>query len=262
MKMLISNEWNRMIKGKEFWITLFIGCGISVWHFVQNVLPMQNVVNGLPYNAYVAWIGASARAMQSYWFFLILPLLAVIPYAGTVYDDVQSGYYRSIMLRSSRKKYFVSKGIMVILSGGICVSVPLILNFVLTATQLPLLRPDPYIAIGPATSELGCEFFYQHPFAYTMMYLLIDFMAGGMIALAAATLCYMVSHKLLALLLPYVVYYGLYSLCGIFNTHIYAPNFFLLPGMGIEHINTVLLMIAVTVFIFAGYAWKEYKFEG
>lgn len=261
MKQLLKNECSRIFRTKEFWIILVIGCGISVWHFFKNVYHIWPMNPALPTNVYTSWIGASSYAMQSYWYYMIFPLLAVMPFAGTFYDDLRSGYIKSVLLRCSRKKYFTGKGIAVFLSGGVSVTVPLVLSFILTATQMPALRPDPYTAIGPATSYFGSTLYYLHPLMYTMVYLLFDFCMGGILAVGAMLLCYRVSNKFVALLIPYALYYALYCLGGIFDTNVYSPNLFLIPGFGIEKVGSILLSIGVTVFVMIIYIWRGKHYE-
>ena len=210
MGTLLKNECRRICREINFKVALIFGCGIAVWHFWQNILTKEMGGWELPQNVYVSWIGASSYMMQSYWYFLIFPLLAVIPFAGTFYDDLKSGYMKNVLLRCSRKEYFMGKGIAVFLSGGMSVTIPLVLNFILTAMFRPLILPDPYIAIGPLTAEIGSELYYLHPMVYTMIYLLFDFFVGGIFALSASVFCYKANYKFVALLIPYIIFYFLY----------------------------------------------------
>ncbi len=262
MGTLLKNEWRRIFRGMNFKAALFFGCGIAVWHFWQNVWCMEMGEWELPQNVYVSWMGASSYRMQSYWYFLIFPLLAVIPFAGTFYDDLKSGYMKNVMLRCSRKTYFMGKGMAVFLSGGMCVTIPLVLNFILTAMFRPLTLPDPYVAIGPLTAELGSELYYIHPMVYTIIYLMFDFFVGGMLALSVSIFCYRANYKFIALLIPYVIFYFLYCLGGILNTSVYSPNYFLIPGMGIEKVDSLILILASSIIVLAIYHWKGKRYEG
>lgn len=261
MGTLLKNECRRIFQEINFKVALIVGCGIAVWHFWQNVLTKDMEGWEIPQNVYVSWMGASSYMMQSYWYFLIFPLLAVIPFAGTFYDDLKSGYMKSVLLRCSRKEYFIGKGIAVFLSGGMCVTIPLILNFILTAMFRPLTLPDPYIAIGPLTAEMGSELYYLHPMLYTMIYLMFDFFVGGIIALSASVFCYRTNYKFVALFIPYIIYYFLYCIGGICNTNVYSPNYFLIPGMGIEKADSLILVLIITVTVLVTYLWKGKHYE-
>lgn len=261
MKALLKNECIRMFRGIDFKVSLLLGCGIAVWHFWQNILNQDMQLMEVPQNVYVSWIGASSYWMQSYWYFLILPLLAAIPFAGTFYSDLKNGYMKSVVLRCGRRNYFMGKGAVVFLSGGISVVVPLVLNFILTAMFRPMTLPDPLISIGPLTYQIGSSLYYLHPLLYTILYMVFDFFAGGILALSAAVFCYAANYKFIALLMPYIIYYLLFCLGGIFHTNAYSPNYFLIPGMGIESVNSIILVAVVTIIVVTVYVWKGKRYE-
>lgn len=253
---VLRNELKRMLRGTELKAALILGCGIAVLHFWQNVYQREMMNISMPETVYDKWIGAGAYAMQSYWYFMVLPLIAVLPYAGAFFDDRKSGYIKSVLLRCSRKVYFLTRGIAVFLSGGFTVTLPLILNFLLTAAYRPAIGPFPYIGIGPASYCIGSDFYYRHPLAYIGIYLLFDFVAGGTVALCSALLGYVVSYRALALFIPYGIYYLLFTIGNIVDTIVYSPNYFLIPGMGVQKINSILMVFAVTVLSALVY-WKK-----
>lgn len=261
MQTLLKNELKRMFLEKEFIITLLIGCGISIWHFYQYVYKMQLFELDVPDNLYVCWMGAGAYHMQSYWYYMIFPLLAVLPYVGSYFDDLRTGYVKSVLLRCNRKAYFGVKGIVTFLSGGISVTIPLLLNLILTATMRPALKPDPFVAIGPMTYCMGSEFYYTHPLLYTVLYLLFDFIAGGMIAVGAMLLCSRVNYKFLAFIIPYGIFYFLQCMGTIFDTNDFSPNAFLIPGVGIKGIGSIIMVAAYIGIVLIVYIRKGKKYE-
>ena len=262
MKSLWKNELKRMLCEKDFRITMVLGCGVAVWHFVQYVYCAEMFALEVPENAYVCWMGASAYRMQSYWYYMIFPLLAVLPYVGSWYEDYHSGYVKSVLLRCDRRSYFTVKGVVMFLSGGLGVTVPLLLNFLLTATRRPLLYPDPFIAIGPQSYCIGSELYYTRPMLYTLLYLMFDFVAGGLIAIGAMLLCTRVNYKFVALILPYGIFYLLNCLGTVLGTNIFAPNFFLIPGMGIENVSSLVMVTLFGVLILLTYVRRGNVYEG
>ena len=262
MKSLWKNEMKRMLCEKEFWITMILGCGIAVWHFVQHVYNAEMFALDVPDNAYVCWMGANAYRMQSYWYYMIFPLLAVLPCVGGWYDDYHSGYVKSVLLKCDRKSYFTVKGMIVFLSGGLGVVIPLLLNFLLTATKRPMLYPDPFVAIGPQSYCLGSEFYYMYPLLYTLLYLMFDFAIGGFIAVGAMLLSVYVNYKFVALVIPYGLFYFLNCLGAILGTNIFTPNIFLIPGIGIESVVSLVMMAAFALLAILAYVWKGRTYEG
>lgn len=253
---VLRNELRRMLRGTGLKAALLLGCGIAVWHFWQNVYRWDMMDINMPETAYAKWIGAGAYAMQSYWYYMVFPLIAVLPYAGAFYDDLKSGYIKSLLLRCGRKTYFPARGAAVFLSGGISVVLPLVLNFALTAAYRPAVGPFPYIGIGPASYCIGSDFYYSHPLAYIGIYLVFDFVAGGAVALSSALLGYWAGHRAAALLTPYGVYYLLFSIGNIVDSIVFSPNYFLIPGMGVQKISSVLLVVASALLCALGF-WKK-----
>lgn len=260
MKQIVKSEAKRMFLSIKFMVVLILGCAISVWFFLQNtILETINIPNQ-PRSAYISWMGSSTYWMQSYWYFLIFPLLAVLPFAGTFFEDKKSGYIKSVLLRSSKREYFLAKGLMIFLSGGLSVTIPLCVSFILTATKLPLLYPEIYIGFGPR-SHILMNLFYTHPFLYTLGYLLFDFIMGGIFALMAMVLCYQISIKYLALMLPFAVCYVLGIIDNFFQKGILSINLMLAPGFGIPSIVSVFLFLIFIIGTISMFLWSSFRYE-
>lgn len=258
MRRLLKNELRKMFSSKYFWFVILLGCGITGWHFVQYVLPRE-INDAMPDDVYKCWIGASSFKMQTYWYFLFLPLWAVMPYAGNYFEEQRDGYFKNIITKTTRKNWFTAKGIALWLSGGLGVTVPLIFNFLLTACRLPLLKPEPYNELGPNVSSLGVALYYEHPLIYTILFLMIDFMVGGCIALSVALLTNIVEYKFVALLIPYGFYYILYTVSMYMETTVIEPSYYLVPGNGFENVLSLGLLLGyciIVIILYIGMAWK------
>ncbi len=260
-RLQMHNELYRMIKGKQFKISLFIGIGISLWHFFQHVLKTDVMGYGFPTSAYIRWIGADAYEMQSYWYYLILPLLAVFPFAGTMFTDLKSGYANQIFLRSNRETYFKAKFMITFLSGGLCCVVPLVINFLLTATVCPLHYPDLSIGIGPAAYCIGSRLYYMRPFLYWILYMCFDFVMCGSFAVAALVFSFFVDYQMIALLLPFGIYYFLFCFGGMLGTEVLSANYFLIPGVGVKSSISIVASIGMCTIVVVIYVLKGKTYE-
>lgn len=260
-KKILKNEFKRLLQGREFWISLSVGIVISIWHFFQYVYGTESVELDYPANIYVKWIGADAYAMHSVWFFLVVPLLSCFAFAGTFFEDMKSGYIRQIMLRGSHKAYFGVKIIVIFLSGGLCSSIPLGINLFLSATVLPALKPDLYIGIGPSAYCIGSQWYYLHPFVYALVYILFDFLICGWYSLLAMAFCFIVNYKFVALMIPFGVNYFLYCFGGLIGCYFFSPNYFMIPGLGIESIWTIVFVVigALCIMLFLVEKGKNYE---
>lgn len=236
-KQIFRAEWNRMISQKELWIVIVLGCCITFWHFYQYVWKMGVIIDPYPYQEipnglYKSWIGAATYSMQTNWYYLTFPLIAVLGYAGTCFDDKKNGYRNLVLLRSAKRTYFHVKSLVVFLSGGIAVSIPLLLNFALTAMMYPALYPDSYESIGPSIKCVGSFLFYQHPLVYVLLYLLFDFIIAG-----------------------------LFCLNNFTNMNPFAPNYFLVPGMGIGNIWELVVCLIVGILLWVLIRIGEKRYE-
>lgn len=260
MKQIIKSEVKRMFLSIKFMVVLILGCTISIWFFWQNTILQSIDIPNQPRSAYISWLGASTYWMQSYWYFLVFPLLAVLPFAGTFFEDKKSGYIKSVLLRSSKKNYFLAKGFVIFLSGGLSVTIPLCVSFILTATRLPLLYPEIYIGFGPR-SRILMSMFYRHPFLYTLGYLIFDFIMGGIFALMAMLLCYQISVKYLALMMPFAFCYVLGIIDNFFQKGILSINLILAPGFGIPSMISVGIFLILIVGTIGIFLWSSLHYE-
>lgn len=263
MKILLETEIKRAFFNWRMMISLLIGSGIVLWHqciYVWNPLvPLENEF--CPGSVFYKWIGASCFPMQSYLYYLILPLLAAIPAADSFYEDFRSGYYRNIYLRHKKKEYLVSKYVSVFLSGGCAVVLPLLLSLFLTLLRFPALRPEAIMDYGPVRSSVGFFLFYEHPWIYTNIFLVIDFIFAGGIAGISLLASYFTEHRFSVLAAPFVCYYFIFSLDNLFGGYDIAPNYFLMPGFERNHIWEYIIGIIILCLVAILYFWKGCKNE-
>lgn len=94
--------------------------------------------------AYCITCGSGGRyaCLEKQLFFLILPLLAALPFADSYFHDLRGGYLYNVCLRTDKKHYFAAKYLAVFLSGGTAVTLPLLANFLLCSMFLPSMKPE------------------------------------------------------------------------------------------------------------------------
>lgn len=132
-------------------------------------------------SAYENWIMFENYSMYRYIFLFIFPILAVMPYGMSYYMDVRSGYIKQMVSRMSMKTYARAKYIATFVSGGVAITVPMIMNFLFTATIFPMHKP--YRFLGNMFGEqLLSGLFYNNPLIYTLFKLLLIFVVSGLMA--------------------------------------------------------------------------------
>ena len=262
MKQLIINEIRRMYCSRDFRISLLISIGIAVYQALYVAIYGEKL--GFAIGGYFegcglldCWIGAGLMIAPSYWFYLVIPLIAAYSYGGSLFDDIKSGYIKQICIRTNRKNYFISKIVTVFLSGGVCCVIPIIINFAVLSMKYPVLMPSLNLGFGPGAQMIGGALYWIHPFFYTVVYMMFDFVICGLFALASMFCCICIHNKYLAITIPFLASFLLYEIGIFIDTSAIAPIYYMVPQYGIKTIWTpigiiVLLVIVIMAILLKG----------
>jgi hypothetical protein len=196
--------------------------------------------------------------VQSYIFYLVLPLLAVLPFGVSFYEDKKSGYFINVCIRVKKEVYYRAKYLAVFISGGLAIAIPLLLNLMLSSLFLPALRPDNGCNTTITCNTMAFELFYTHPLLYVLLFLMIDFIFAGIIATIALSYTYFTEHKFGVLVAPFVLYFFLYSLMNLLDKTEFSPFYILNGGSGNNHILTYL----VTFVLFFSLSYLIFMWKG
>ena len=224
MSKLVVYEWKRLCKERNFRYILLalsvlcVGSAIlsslnysleeTAWATLprdENGNLLQNV-SLATYSLYNSWIGGLPTGLAPIIFYTMLPLCASIPYATTIIDDRKSGYMRGFISQYGRKQYYLSRYLMVFISGAITILIPLIINYIIVACFVPARLPDAidnlYFQVYQDTILGGI--YYLYPLLYDFLYLLIDAVFAGVWATVAMACSFYTSSKLVAIIGPYI----------------------------------------------------------
>lgn len=131
---MLRHELSRAFFNRSLLLAFVIGA-FSLWYglsdYNEGRQDSQNI-SPLLFNAYEAVIWAEQGLIS-----LLVPFLAVIPFADSFVLDRVSGQLRYILTRTTRRKYMVSKLLANSLAGGTAIALPLLLLFVYTHLILP-----------------------------------------------------------------------------------------------------------------------------
>lgn len=259
MKRCLKIEITRAFTGKAFYITLGIGFGIAIWHYFQNVLPCvpyldeylsEKGFNLYPHSVYNKWIGGEAESFQPFLYFLLLPILSALPFAGSFFSDHQSGFSKAYLIRTKRLNYYFAKAVSVFLSAGVAVVLPLFVNFALTAMTLPALVPQAGAGTFPVFAvNLFAEIYYTKPLLYTAIYFLLIFVFSGLLPSIALTLSFFVENKFIVMLAPFILCLFLHSVCGLFGNSAFDLTVFLNPSQPVSSIPIIIAQIVFFAFV-------------
>ena len=263
-KKLLKNELLRIIQGKGVWESLLIGAILSLSHVVMYVAPLsKSILSGnYPLGVYAKWMGGENSTIQPVLYYLIVPVLVVLPYLGTVSEDMNTGYVKNILLFATRREYYHVKWVLTFLTAGTVAVVPLLLNFFFAAMFLPLVMPQPGTGLYPLMADsLWAELFYTHPAIYLVCYLVLNFIFFGLLATVGLS-CSLITQKgYICMLFPLFLYLAVYGITQVTGLHTWCPFATLRPSQPVAA-NGWVLMIECFILLLAGgvlwaYGWRK-----
>lgn len=170
-------------------------------------------------SVYYNWLGAGALNFSNTMFYLIMPILAAMPCSTNTFCEKKSHYHYQIQVRIKKSHNLWAKYLSGYFIGGICVALPLAVDFLINALLLPATIPLPEdMAAGSMfETQFGSRLFYTHPNLFVLASILLVFFWGGTLcslAMAAGTILH---HKYLILTMPFII-------CMLFEM-LYSTNF-------------------------------------
>lgn len=153
------------------------------------------------------WLGADVASFPTSAFFFLLPIFAVLPYGWSLASEMTSGYTKNVLSRTSRKTYLMAKYTASFISGFLVVLIPLALSLLVLALFLPSMGMEsiyPYGTIGQGC--MWAEIYYEHPYVYCFMYILLDSVYGGLIATISTSASFFIKNKVAVVLVPFFAF--------------------------------------------------------
>ena len=252
-------------------LALLVGCALSIWHVITVIMPISegqnyelsaNAIDDLyvPISLFSTWMGNELFPIQSYIFYLILPLLAVLPFGSSFFEDIKSGYIINVCTRVEKKIYFKAKYLAVFLSGGVTVVAPLLLNLVLSSMFMPAFIPDNGTVGTISPTTMAYEVFFTHPLVYVLMFIVIDFIFAGVMATLALSYTYFTEHRFGVMIVPFVFYFFIYSLTNLIDKTDYSLFFMLNGGANNNYLPVyILYFILFFTLSYLIFMWKGKK---
>lgn len=253
-------EFKRALLNYRFLLSLIIGIAICYYgltgFYTGDEYQSPSSIN----NSYLAWFTAMYQGGKSF-FILIAPIICILPFSDSFLKDMKSGYLKSILNRTSFNNYIYSKIIVNGLIGGIALSLPTIIIFILCANKYPMTLHLIYPESGgpPVPTEFYPEGIFAnnyalHPFNYIIFCFIQLFIFGFVYSIFAMAACSFSEKRIAALLIPLIYYVGVNSVTGSLLITQYSPYTTLLPCLsanttyiGIYGQLLIILFISVTI---------------
>ncbi len=256
---MLKIELKRAFINRSFIVALIIGIIICLWHFFEYIFPyvidsgylsVEPENTFFPLISFNCWIGGNFVPVQSYLYFLLLPLIATLPFGNSYVTDKKTGYIKNIYTRTKKQDYILAKYIAVFLSGAVAVVLPLLINFYLTSLVLPSIAPDSasYSSVVFSYSKWS-NLFYSNPFVFELLYMLITFIFSGLISSTALIISFFVNNKLIVAFAPMIIYVFLSSLADISGFQNIDLMRTINPTQGYGDTTSVLIYALILFFV-------------
>jgi hypothetical protein len=218
---VLKLELKKAFKNKFFWISVVLGCLITLLsfeHMVNMYYEGMSAISGnstdIIYDPHIGintvfncWIGGEPFSLGSSIYFFVFPLLIALPYGWSYSEERKCGYRRMMITKTGKKKYYCAKYVAVILSGGVAMVLPLIFNFWMTLLVVPAILPDVTMNMfyGVFGGSFLAELYYTVPFLYVAIYLFIDFVYCGFLVCICMAVSGIVRQKWGVVLIPFLL---------------------------------------------------------
>ncbi len=267
LRAILRYEISRAFKTHGFILALIVGCMCTIIHFSVEVVPLRMKLDeymsyGLqmnyPFGVCTSWIGEGS-SLYSYIYFFIVPILATLPYADSHYLDLESNFISFILTRVDRRKLYICKYIGVLTSGAVVSTIPLVLNWILTISVLPNIKPEAtsYLSLLVPKSSMS-ELYVKHINLYIIVSLFVVAIFSGIIAGVALVISYYSKHWFVVISSPLLLCIFLSMTFDLLGLQEWQYVNFIHPGYPEPRIIPALITIVVIFFI----VWIEFFIKG
>lgn len=198
-------EMKRAFKNR--WLYLSIGIG-SVIGVLDLLLFWNTYETDGSVSLTQAWLGTNYQFAYNTLYYILLPIIASMPYAGSCFTDIHSGYDKNILIKVSRGAYIRAKLLAVFASAFVAVVTPLILDLFLAAGLYPDNKPErlSFMVAGIIDSQLFPKVYGTHPVLYSLLFTVLDGLFGGLLGIMSVCICKWVKGYFTAIMIPFVIY--------------------------------------------------------
>ena len=163
----------RAFHGAGFRLSIALGSLFAICQVVQMYSPVDNGFS-YPTSLYEMWLGGEWASYSSALLFLLLPLLATLPFSSALAEDRKTGYILQLLIRTNRYTVFWKYASTAFATGFITSITPFLENLLINAAIYPALKPQASTyTFSPSLRGFMVETFYNQPLLYCLLYVLL-----------------------------------------------------------------------------------------
>lgn len=208
---LLAVQVKRLFYSKLFYISLLIGSAITIAQYIQMttiIFSSEKMVKSIiPDSTYLLWLNINLSELTNL-FFMLLPILAVLPFSIQLLVDKKTNYSQFMIMKSGKYTYLFSMIIVSSISGFLVIFLPILINFFLFSLTFPAISPSPFIYYMYGLDWFDTLFYELHlsyPLIHALFYIFLSGLIGSLFAALATTLCLFFRYTLIILTIPLII---------------------------------------------------------
>lgn len=244
--------------------SIFLGCFMLIYPNLNSIKAAINIKNDYsPLDLDLIYHSHAGGCFD-----LFAPFIAVLPTSVTLCDEINNGFSNTILLRTSRKKYYLEHITISGLAGGIALSFPtafVSVFFVLVGQ--PFYPKNEIINIGVLTSVFQNTIFehiqsWRGGIGVLIILTIFSFLFGAIWSTISLCIGALSKKRFLAISAPFAIYFLLFLLCyRIPSLLIISPVNLLMPDLStipsIQFVFTYLGIFYMSIVVLCFYSMKR-----
>lgn len=202
-------ELKKAFHSNGFKIAVLLGCVLMILQSVWIYAYLEGfysviLLNDANPSFLQAWMGTEPFSVYSnLYYYILFPLLAALPYAGSGLREQQLGYDKQMIIRVGKWRYASSKYGASFMAGGVVVTIPPLLSLMLAMSRLPMIPEPKSMGQGAVGAlSLWSLIYYKNPLLYVLLYIGLDFLVGGILSNIALSFTYWMNSRFVLFITP------------------------------------------------------------
>ncbi len=203
-----------MLRSRALLCAVLIGIAVCCVNMGENIALRRWFYDSAGTGGYATlsifqnWMDGMGVTVGEEMFFMMFPILAALAFAWSPGGEIRTGYTNQLLIREKKKNCFRIKYLVVFLSGGLAVVIPMAFSFIVNAWILPIIAPA-YQIVGGGDGIYLSRLLFGKSMLYLFLVLLTAFCWAGLLACLGLTVSFFIRNTLAAVISPFVILYAI-----------------------------------------------------